>query len=113
MEYGTIAVCEDPFVRKLVRDVLSRRGYRVIGTDVHQAVDLIRSGEEQVSLVITNNPEEFMDFAETLPILYMAAAPDEAIASQFRACLTLRKPFTTQDLVDAVGALVAEGALVH
>jgi len=106
MDCRAIAVCEDPFVRKLVRDVLTRRGYRVIGADVDEAVELLRSGAEQVSLVITNTPSEFMDFADTLPMLYMAAAPDEALAAHFRACLTLQKPFSNQRLIDAVAALV-------
>src|ERR1700757_4383422 len=106
MDSGAIAVCEDPFVRKLVRDILTRRGYRVIGTDVDEAVEILRSGTEQVSLVITNDPTEFMDFADTLPLLYMAAAPDEAVAAQFRACLTLQKPFSNKHLLEAVGALV-------
>jgi len=106
MELGAIAICEDPFVRKLVRDVLTRRGYHVIGTDVDETVEMLRSGESQVRLVITNSPGEFMDFAETLPVLYMAAAPDEAVAAQFRACRTLQKPFSNQRLLEAVGALV-------
>jgi hypothetical protein len=109
---GTIAVCEDPFVRKLVRDILTRRGYRVIGTDVEEALEMLRSGAEQLSLVITNNPGEFVDFSDTLPLLYMAAAPDESVAARFRTCRTLQKPFSTQNLVNTVGDLVADIALV-
>ncbi len=108
MSHGlrAIAVCEDPFVRKLVRDVLTRRGYRVIGADVDEAIEMLRSGAEQLSLVITNAPTEFMDFADSLPMLYMAAAPDETVAARFRECLTLQKPFSNQRLLEAVSALV-------
>jgi len=106
MVNGAIAICEDPFIRRLVRDVLTRRGYRVIGTDVEETVEMLRSGEGQVGLVITNCPGDFVDFADTLPMLYMAAAPDETVAAQFRACRTLQKPFSNQCLLEAVGDLV-------
>ena len=112
MYCGTIAVCEDPFIRKLVRDILTRRGYRVIGTGVEEALEMLRSGSESLSLVITNNPAEFMDFCETLPVIYMAAAPDESVAARFRTCRTMQKPFSTQHLVNTVGDLVADSALV-
>ncbi len=106
MDSGAIAICEDPFVRRLVRDVLTRRGYRVIGAEVDEAVEMLRSGEGELRLVITNSPREFMDFAESLPVLYMAAAPDETVAARFRACRTLQKPFSNQRLLEAVGSLV-------
>src|SRR5215813_9006340 len=112
MDYGTIAVCEDPFIRKLVRDILTRRGYRVIGTGVEEALEMLRSGSETLSIVITNNPAEFMEFSDTLPVLYMAAAPDEGVASRFRTCRTLQKPFSTQNLLSALSDLVADSALV-
>jgi hypothetical protein len=107
MDNGTsIAVFEDPFIRKLVGDLLTRRGYRVVGSDVGHAAEVLGSGADKVRLVITNHPEDFVQFADRLPVLYIAATPDEELAMCFRAHRTLRKPFINDQLLAAVRSLV-------
>ncbi len=105
--HGIVAVIEDPFIRRLLRDILTRHGYEVVEYAPHRVVDLLRSGAEQVSLIITNEPSEFLAFAEALPVLYLAAAPDPELAACFRRCRCLRKPFLAEDLVAAVAELTA------
>ncbi len=102
---GIVAVIEDPFIRKLLRDILTRHGYRVVEYSVQHAVEQLRSDAEQVNLLITNTPAEFLGYRDVLPLLYLAAAPDEAVASEFRHCRTLKKPFVAQELLAAVKAL--------
>jgi DNA-binding response OmpR family regulator len=106
---GIIAVTEDPYIRKFLGDVLKRRGYRVVGADSARAIEMIRSGDEPVDLVITNTPVEFASVAEEVPVLYIAAAPDPEVGSRFRAFRALRKPFLPDQLIAAVKELA--GAL--
>lgn len=106
---GIIAVTEDPFIRKFLGDVLKRRGYRVVGADSARAIEMIRSGDETVDLVITNTPVEFAAVAEQVPMLYIAAVPDPEMGSRFRAFRALKKPFLPDQLIAAVKELV--GAL--
>lgn len=106
---GIIAVTEDPFIRKFLGDVLNRRGYRVVGADSARAIEMIRSGNETVDLVITNTPVDFASVAEKVPMLYIAAVPDPDIGSRFPAFRALRKPFLPDQLLAAVKELV--GAL--
>ena len=56
-------------------------------------------------MVITNRPEVFLEFAGMLPMLYIAAAPDQDLASKFAICRVLRKPFRNDDLLAAVEQL--------
>jgi hypothetical protein len=60
---------------------------------------MLRSSAHQVDLVITNSPRDFLAFAGSLPILYMAAAPDLELASRFLCCQVLRKPFHPDQLL--------------
>src|ERR1051326_1514441 len=99
-----IAVSEDPFIRKFLGDVLKRRGYTVVGANAARTIDMIRSGNERVDLVITNSPAEFESVAE-VPMLYIAAVPDPEIGSHFRAFRALQKPFLLDQLVSAVKEL--------
>ncbi len=104
---GIVAVIEDPFIRKLLRDILTRHGYRVVEFAGSQRAELLRSGAEQVALIITNTPGEFLAFADVLPVLYLAAAPDPDLAARFRRCRCLRKPFISEDLLAAVADLTS------
>ncbi len=103
--HGIVAVIEDPFIRKLLRDILTRRGYRVVGYSVQQALDLLGTGTEPVSLVITNAPAEFLRFAQGMPVLYLSAAPDPELAACFPSCRCVRKPFQAEELIEAVKEL--------
>jgi hypothetical protein len=96
---------EDPFICSYVRNVLSRRGYRLLQVDAVQGMELIEKRDPRVALVITNRPEEFLPFSDRVPVLYLAAFPDLRLASRFRACRALAKPFRAGQLVEAVQGL--------
>jgi DNA-binding NarL/FixJ family response regulator len=104
---GIVAVVEDPFIRKLLKDLLSRHGYQVVEYSSSRAVALLSARSEQVNLIITNAPAEFLPFAQWLPVLYLAAAPDTDLASRFTRCRCVRKPFLAEDLLNAVADLAA------
>jgi DNA-binding response OmpR family regulator len=102
---GAIVVVEDPYIRKYLRDVLARHGYRVVGFEAPAAVEALQSGTDQVDLVITNSPGDFLAFADTMPLLYLSGAPDLELASRFFCCRVLKKPFHPEHLVAAVRQL--------
>ena len=102
---GIIAVTEDPFIRKLLRDLLKKRGYRVVGSDAAGTIDWIESGTEIVDLVITNAPNRFEAVADKVAVLYLAGAPDPEAGSRFSAFRALQKPFRPEQLLAAVNDL--------
>jgi DNA-binding response OmpR family regulator len=104
--HGIIAVIEDPFIRKLLRDILTRHGYQVVEYTTPHVAELLRSGAEQIDLIITNTPGDFLEFAEQLPVVYLAAAPDPELAACFQRCTCIRKPFMAEDLVAAITELI-------
>lgn len=103
---GAILVVEDSFVSGFLRNVLRRKGYRVIPMEAVEGVNLLRSGDCAVGLLITNLPGAFVEFAEHLPLLYLSACPDPAAASPFRTSRVLRKPFHPEQLLRCVEQLV-------
>lgn len=103
---GVIAVVEDPIIRKFLGDLLKRRGYQVVGANSTHAIEMIRSGNEAVDLVITNTPVEFVSVADKVPVLYIAAIPDPEVGSRFPSFRALRKPFLPDQLLTAVKELV-------
>ena len=106
---GVIAVTEDPFIRKLLGDVLKKHGYRVVGSSASNTIEMIESGREPVELVITNEPGEFMSVAGKVPLLYLAAVPDPAMGSHFAYFRALSKPFRPEELLAAVEELTGVG----
>src|ERR1043166_5107658 len=106
-EAGIVAFIEDPFIRKLLRDILTRHGYHVAEYSVQHALELLNSGAQPIYLLITNSPADFVEFADAIPLLYLAAAPDERVAAQFRRCRMVKKPFAAGDLLTAVRELTA------
>ena len=68
---------------------------------------MLSSDTEQVDLIITNSPKDFLRFADHVPLLYIAAAPDPELASRFLWCRVLQKPFHPDQLVAAVRDLTA------
>src|SRR5258708_7293178 len=103
---GSIVVVEDPFIRKYVRDLLVRHDFRVVTSEMPAAAAMLSSGQ-QVDLIITNSPKDFIRFADRVPLLYIAAAPAQELASRFSCCRTLPKPFHPAELVAAVRDLTA------
>jgi hypothetical protein len=109
-----ILAVEDLFIVHYLDQLLTPHGYAVIGAGARQAAALLGSRESGVSLLISNTPEEFLEFAERIPIVYLSSAPDPSVAARFRACRTVRKPFRAQTLLDAIeeltGAACGTGA---
>jgi len=99
---GPIVLIEDPVVRKFLRNVLERHGFRVVEATPRSARDLANLSGPDIALVITNTPGSFLPFAERIRIVYVAACPDYALASLFRSCRVLQKPFHPDKLLEAV-----------
>ena len=97
---------EDPFVADFLRTILQRKGYRVMPMDADDGVNLLRAGDRSIDLLITNLPAVFTEFAELVPLLYLAAFPDLDAALPFRASRVLRKPFHPEQLLSCVEQLL-------
>ena len=103
---GTIVVVEDPLVSKLVRAVLQRHGYEVSLVTPGEASALLSAPDSNVGALVTNQPDAFLEFSDCVPLLYLSSAPDVLLEEAFRFCRVVIKPFTPNQLVSAVGALV-------
>jgi hypothetical protein len=103
----TVAVAEDPFIRRYVRALLTRHGFEIAEYDTPRARKLMESGELKPDILITNDPDRFAAFADELRVVYLAAAPDPALVEAFRNSRMLRKPFQAQQLLAAIGELTA------
>jgi len=97
-----ILVAEDPFVSSFLRTVLQRHGHQVVIGEAPRLSELMRLGDVAPDLVITNQPDFFLDFAGRVRLLYIAAMPDIGLALRFSHCRVLRKPFRNDDLLSAV-----------
>ena len=100
-----ILVAEDPFLGTFLRTVLQKLGHKVITGEAFRACDLLREGRLVADMVITNQPEAFLDFAQRIPLLYLASSPDDELAAGFAHCRVLRKPFRKEELLAAVEQL--------
>jgi len=96
---GYVLVVEDPAIRRFVGGILKRHGHLVVEAELEEAQRTLRHDEGAVALLITNVPTYFLEFAETVPLIYIAAFPDPALARRFRRCHMLHKPFNPSDLV--------------
>jgi hypothetical protein len=101
-----IVVVEDPMVSGFLCSVLTRKGYPVIPLGPADGRKLLRSPDARIGLLITNQPAAFTEFAVRLPLLYVAAFPDPAVASPFLVSLMLRKPFLPEQLLSCVEQLL-------
>jgi hypothetical protein len=101
----TIAVAEDPFVRRYVRALLVKHGFQIVENDTWSTRKLMEKGELKPDVLITNDPDTFAGIASHVPLVYLAAAPDPSRAEPFRQCRMLRKPFQAQQLLEALGEL--------
>ena len=75
--------------------------------DTRQTRKLMESGELRPRVLITNDPDTFLGFADEVPVVYLAAAPDPARVVRFRASRMVRKPFEAQQLLQALSELTA------
>jgi hypothetical protein len=100
-----IVVVEDPQIQKLIQGLLGRGGYQAQAAAQDYRQTLLEGGSLP-SVLITNQPSLFLAFADELPLLYVAAMPDPRLASMFRRCRVLRKPFRASELVASVHQLI-------
>ncbi|MGA2041385.1 MAG: hypothetical protein ABSH42_19055 [Bryobacteraceae bacterium] len=98
-------------IQRFVGGVLKREGYDVAEAELEEALLALRAGSGAVSLLITNRPASFLEFAETLPLVYVAAFPDPALTARFRRCRVLRKPFDPGDLAQCAAELAGPVAV--
>jgi hypothetical protein len=96
----SVLVVEDPLVCKLIGGILQRVGYHVTEAELRCGIGHLRNQVERFSLLITNSPAAFLEFAEAVPVIYVAAIPDPEIARRFRRCAMLSKPFLPSRLVE-------------
>lgn len=105
MPKGCIVVVENPLVANLVRAVLHKCGYDVIVTSASQAAELFDKPDLD-GLLITNAPECFLGLAKRVRLVYLTSGPDPELQSAFEDCRVVRKPFTPEELSEAVGVLL-------
>ena len=94
-------------MEKFLHSVLKLRGYDAISVGPYSALDFMKTSHPGVGLVITNSPGLFLPFADRVPLIYVAACPDRTLASRFRSCQVLQKPFHPADLLKAIEVLTA------
>jgi hypothetical protein len=103
--FANVLVAEDPFVSSFLRTILLRRGHKVMTGEAGRASQLMMEGSVTPDVVITNRPEAFLPFANSLRLVYIAANPDPELALRFLTCRVLRKPFRNDELLAAVEQL--------
>lgn len=102
----TVAVAEDPFVRRYVRALLLKHGFHIVENDSRVTRKLMESGELKPDVLVTNDPACFAGFAG-VPVVYIAAAPDPELVVPFKLVRMVRKPFEGDQLLRAVSELAA------
>ena len=110
-DLGCVLVVEDPLIQKFIGGILKREGRQVIEAKAEQSLRILRSSDPAIVLLITNQPLRFVEFAETLRLIYVAAIPDPTLALRFRYCRMLTKPFPPNDLVECVAELLPIAAV--
>jgi two-component system, cell cycle sensor histidine kinase and response regulator CckA len=115
MTQNILVVDDEAIARRFMERALAHEGYRVmLANDGEQALELLRMTRRKVALVITDLVMAGMGghaFALEVgrlpsppPVLYISAyeRPQGAMAKKF-----LQKPFTPEQLIDAVRLLIA------
>jgi hypothetical protein len=102
-----VLLCDNPLIEKYLDMVLRRSGRDVMVLQSSRALEALKSGAHNFTLLITNSPADFRSVADRLPFLYLSAAPDPQIAATFPRIRVLEKPFRTIDLLAAVNELCA------
>jgi two-component system, cell cycle sensor histidine kinase and response regulator CckA len=114
MPQNILVVDDEAIARRFMERALAQHGYRVmVANDGEQALELLRMTRRKVALVITDLVMPGMGghaFALEVarlpsppPLLYISAyeRPQGEMAKRF-----LQKPFTVEELVKAVSALI-------
>src|ERR1017187_6660213 len=102
---GSALIVEDPMIRRFVGGILKREGYVVVEAELEEAMRTLRDAPGAVSLLITNAPASFFQFAETLPLIYVPPPPAPVLANFSRLSRPLAKPFRPGDLVACAAEL--------
>jgi two-component system cell cycle sensor histidine kinase/response regulator CckA len=115
MQQNILVVDDEAVARRFMERALAQQGYRVmLANDGEQALELLRMTRRKVALVVTDLVMPGMGghaFALEVarlpsppPVLYISAyeRPQGEMAKRF-----LQKPFTAEELVNAVRALVS------
>src|SRR5687768_12870918 len=115
MQQNILVVDDEAVARRFMERALAEQGYRVmLANDGEQALELLRMTRRKVALVVTDLVMPGMGghaFALEVarlpappPMLYISAyeRPQGEMAKWF-----LQKPFTVEDLIAAVRALVS------
>jgi hypothetical protein len=103
----TLIVVEDVLISKLVRSVLQKKGRSAVVATPAEATELLRAPESITRILVTNTPDLFLEFAESVPLLYLTSSPTLQLQYAFRNCRVVRKPFVPNDLVKAIDELAA------
>ena len=103
--HGCVLVVEDPLIQRFVSGVLRRAGHQVVEAKAEESLRILRTSDQAIVLLITNQPLRFLEFAETLPLIYIAALPEPTLVFRFSRCRMLRKPFPPSHLVECVAEL--------
>ena len=115
MQQNILVVDDEAIARRFMERALTEAGYRVmLAIDGEQALDLIRTTRRKIALVVTDLVMPGMGghaFALEVgklpsppPVLYISAyeKPQGDMAKRF-----LQKPFSTDELIEAVRSLIS------
>jgi CheY-like chemotaxis protein len=115
MQQNILVVDDEAIARRFMERALTEAGYRVmLANDGEQALDLIRTTRRKIALVVTDLVMPGMGghaFALEVgklpsppPVLYISAyeKPQGDMAKRF-----LQKPFSTDELIEAVRSLIS------
>jgi two-component system cell cycle sensor histidine kinase/response regulator CckA len=115
MSQNILVVDDEAIARRFMERALAQQGYRVmLANDGEQALELLRMTRRKVALIVTDLVMPGMGghaFALEVarlpsppPLLYISAyeKPQGEMAKRF-----LQKPFSVEELVNAVRALIA------
>ncbi|WP_051305676.1 PAS domain-containing hybrid sensor histidine kinase/response regulator [Desulfogranum mediterraneum] len=120
----TILVVEDePAILNMVTTILGRKGYTVLSASAPaEAIRLVRDRDQPLQLLITDviMPEmngreladHLLDSRPSLEILFISGYTADVISSQGileEAVNFLQKPFTLEELLQRVGAILEKG----
>lgn len=68
---------------------------------------LLGGPKPPADILVTNSPALFLEFADTVRLLYLSSSPDPRLEALFPDCRVVRKPFAPEELVRAVEQLEA------
>ena len=119
----TILLAEDePIMRRVTRKMLEEHGYKVLeANDGKAALEVIKKGDEQVDLTLTDvvmkgmsGPElalRLIDKDPAMKVVYMSGYTGELVANQGldNSIRLLEKPFTRATLLKTLDAALGSG----